>query len=127
MITNINEFKKNNKEATYDNLADDITIINKETLEPINSDEYEIDQIIDIITDQEEIKKFEGASNISKTDLTYKTVDRNDILWITVMLKSRNNSSAYPLGELGVVKVKVLQTFYGLNKLKQLKTTDKIY
>jgi len=114
MITNINEFKN--------------TILNKDTLEPIDSDVYEIDQIVDIITDVEEIKKLEEASgnNLQTTNLTYKSVDRNDVIWITCMLKPRNSSTAYPMGELGVIKCKVLETFYGLNKLKQLKASDKI-
>lgn len=120
---NISESKE------YDNLSDNV-ILNKETLEPIDSDIYEIDHVIDIITDQEEIKKFEARSasydKLNTTDLTYKTVDRNDIIWITCMLKPRNNSGAYPLGEMGVIQCKVLQTFYGLNKLKQLKQSDKI-
>lgn len=100
----------------------------KEKIESINSDEYEIDQIIDIITDVEELKKIEEGSgkNLQTTNLTYKSVDRNDIIWITCMLKPRNSSSAYPMGEMGVIKCKVLETFYGLTKLKQLKSTDKI-
>ena len=42
------------------------------------------------------------------------------------MLKPRNKSTAYPLGEMGVIKCKVLDTFYGLNKLKQLSKNQKI-
>lgn len=96
--------------------------------EPIDSNEYEIDQVIDIITDVEELKKIEEGSgkNLQTTNLTYKSVDRNDIIWITCMLKPRNSSSAYPMGEMGVIKCKVLETFYGLTKLKQLKASDKI-
>ncbi len=110
----------------YDNLSDHTVIINKETLEPIDSEIYEIDSIVDIISDVDEIKKFENAGNLKTTDLTYKSVDRNDIIWITCMLKPRNKSAAYPLGEMGVIKCKILDTFYGLNKLKTLKASDKI-
>jgi len=123
MITSIKHFLIN---EALDN-SNDITIINKDTLEPINSDEYEIESIIDIITDVEEIKKLESVgNNIKTTDLTYRAVDRNDIIWITCMLKPRNKSTAYPLGEMGVIKCKVLDTFYGLNKLKQLSKNQKI-
>jgi hypothetical protein len=114
------------KYENYDNLSDHVAIINKETLEPIDSDIYEIDSIVDIISDVDEIKKFENAGNLKTTDLTYKSVDRNDIIWITCMLKPRNKSAAYPLGEMGVIKCKILDTFYGLNKLKTLKASDKI-
>lgn len=133
MITTIKEFKNNinttqdNVDENYADFKEVTSIIDPETLEPIDPEIYEIDTIVDIITDQEEIKKFEGASNIATTNLNYNTVGRNDILWLTVMLKPRNNSTAYPIGEMGVVQVKVLQTFYGLTKLKQLKSTDKVY
>jgi len=108
-----------------DNLANDL-ILHKDTLEPIDSDVWVIDRVVDVITDQEEIKKYEGAENLQTTNLTYKSVDRNDIIWITCMLKPRNNSTAYPLGELGVLQCKVLNTYYGLNKLNQLSNSAKI-
>lgn len=133
MITTINEFKQYKKsideiiDGEYSPLPSEVTHKYEKTdFEPIDSDEYEIESIIDIITDVEEIKKLESAGNIKSTDLTYRSVDRNDIIWITCMLKARNNSTAYPLGEMGVIKCKVLDTFYGLNKLKQLKASDKI-
>lgn len=65
-------------------------------------------------------------SNLQSTNLTYKSVDRNDILWLTVMLKPRNSAPGNKMGEMGVVKVRVLDTFYGLDKLKHLKANDKI-
>lgn len=97
----------------------------KEKIKPIDSDEFEIEEIIDIFTDVEEIKEASG-SNLKTMDLTNKSVDRNDIVWITARLKPRNNSTAYPLGEIGVLKCKVMETFYGLAKLNQLKASDKI-
>jgi len=66
------------------------------------------------------------ASNLQSTNLTYKSVERNDILWLTVMLKPRNSAPGNRMGEMGVVKVRVLDTFYGMDKLKHLKATDKI-
>jgi len=109
----------------YNNLSNDL-VFSKETLEPIDMNEYEIDSIIDILTDQEEIKKFENANNISSMNMTYTDAKRNDILWITCNLKSRNSSSAYPLSEIGCIQVKVLNKFYGLSKLKQLASQNKI-
>jgi hypothetical protein len=131
MITSIKEYKKNqeiDKDVPYVALNQPensiSNIYNKETFDPIDPNEYYIDKVVDIITDVEEIKEIE--EKIKTTSFNYRGVDRNDILWLTVMLKPRNNSNAYPLGEMGVVQAKVLQTFYGLNKLKQLKATDKI-
>lgn len=99
----------------------------KENLEEIDFDRYEIDAFVNIVTDPEKISLYESrAKNIKSTDLSFKTVDRNDILYLTVMLKPRNSSVANKMGEIGVVRVRVIDTFYGLNKLKQLSHSDKI-
>ena len=97
---------------------------NIKVYEEIPDDLY-IDKVVDVFSDVEELIEGYG-SNIETTNLINRTVGRNDILWITCLLKPRNKSTAYPMGEMGVVKVKVMETFYGLNKLKQLKSTDKI-
>ena len=100
----------------------------EDTLEPIDSNEYEIEKVIDIITDVEQISKLEeSVKNLQSTSFNYKELKNSSIIWLTVMLKPRNNSTAYPLGEMGCIQCKVLQTFYGLNKLKQLKASDKVF
>lgn len=124
MITDIKTFKLI-REA-MDNLSTDIIMLKPDTLEPINSDEWEIDKIIDVITDPKDIEKYENAGSNVSMDLTVKSVDVGQILWLTALLKPRNKSVAYPLGELGVIQVKVMATFYGLNKLSQLKNSGKL-
>lgn len=125
MITTINNFLI--KEA-MDNLADDILMIKPDTLEPIDPEIWEIDSIIDIIIDQEKITKLENAaSNLQTTNLTYRTVEKDNIIWITCLLKPRNKSVAYGMGEMGCLQCRVINTFYGLNKLKQLKDSSKIF
>ena len=125
MITTINKFLI--KEAMDDNLSDDILMIKKDTLEPIDPEVWEISDIIDVITDPKDIAKYEnlGGTNVS-TDLTIKSVEVGQVLWLTALLKPRNKSIAYAMGEMGVIKVKVMQTFYGLNKLNQLKQQGKL-
>jgi hypothetical protein len=99
-----------------------------ENMEPIDFDKYEIESYIDIVNDPEKIKLYESSgNNLQSTNLNFKAVGRNDILWITAMLKPRNSSKANRIGEIGVIKCKVLETFYGMNKLKQLRHTDKIF
>lgn len=88
-------------------------------------DELYIDKVIDVFSDVEELVEGYG-NNIETTNLINRTVGKSDILWITCLLKPRNKSTAYPMGEMGVIKVKVMETFYGLNKLKQLSSKDKI-
>ncbi len=119
MITDIKTFKLI-REA-MDNLSTDIIMLKPDTLEPIDGDVWEIDKIIDVITDPKDIEKYENAGSNVSMDLTVKSVDVGQILWLTALLKPRNKSVAYPLGELGVIQVKVMATFYGLNKLSQLK------
>lgn len=116
MITKLEEFKQ------Y------FEMYNKETLEPIDPEEFEIDQIVDVLTDYEEIKKIEESiigSNVSM-DLVQSEVKAGQIIYLTALLKPRNKSTAYKMGEMGVIKAKILQTWYGLNKLNQLKKSGKL-
>lgn len=124
MITDIKTFKLI-REA-MDNLSTDIIMLKPDTLEPIDGDVWEIDKIIDVITDPKDIEKYENAGSNVSMDLTVKSVDVGQILWLTALLKPRNKSVAYPLGEMGVIKVKVMETFYGLNKLNQLQKAGKL-
>lgn len=117
---------------SVDNLADDIFIVSKNnpsmTLDP---KEWVIDQVVDIISDPKEIRQYDnalealGGSNVS-TDLGVTNAKVGETLWITLLLKPRNASSAYPLGEMGCAKVKILQVYRGLNKLQQLKSQGKL-
>lgn len=126
MITTIKAFKEAKKEMD-DNLSNDIFLVKKDELIPIDPQEYEVVSIIDIITDQEQIKKIENANDIKSTNLNYRDVKQNDVVYITVMLRARNKSTATPNGCVGVLKCKVLQTYYGLTVLNQLKNSDRIY
>lgn len=119
-MMSLNEYKA----EEHDDDTNLSTLYNSETFDEIDMDEFEIGEVIDIITDVDEIKKME--SKIKSTSFNYKDYKRNDIVWITVMLKPRNNSTAYKLGEMGVLRCKILQTYYGLNKLKQLKNRETI-
>lgn len=130
MITSINEFrKKNEAKEMDDNLSADIFMVKKDELIPIDTAEWTVDKVVDVITDLEQIKKFEGtaAVYIKSTNLDYKDVTDNSVIYITCMLKPKNNSTAYPTGQLGILKCRVLQTYYGLTVLNQLKRSDKIY
>jgi hypothetical protein len=55
------------------------------------------------------------------TDLTVKNVKRGDVLWITATLRPKNASTAYAPGQLGVLKVRVVDLFYSLSALKYAK------
>jgi hypothetical protein len=122
MITSINQFKLLQEKKRKDKeIIDGVTIFNKETLEPIDPEEYEIGKIIDIITDVDEITKIEEQTSAGlPTGMTPKSYKNGDIIWLTVMLEPRNKSAAYNIGEMGIVKCKIMQSFRGLSKLNQL-------
>lgn len=130
MITSINEFrKKNEAKEMDDNLSADIFMVKKDELVPIDTAEWTVDKVVDVITDLEQIKKFEGtaADYIKSTNLDYKDVTDNSVIYITCMLKPKTSSTATPAGVMGVLRCKVLQTYYGLTVLNQLKRSDKIF
>jgi hypothetical protein len=123
MITDFEQYRIISE--AVDNLSDDITIYGKDDPDKrIDPNVWEIDRIVDVITDPDEIEKYE-SQNVSM-DLTVKTVKPGDVLWLTALLKPRNNSAAHNIGEMGVIQVKVMQTFYGLNKLKQVKAQGRL-
>jgi hypothetical protein len=115
------EIKKFDKTKTYEPLSDDIIALNKldtgeyeEITEPI-----EIVQITGMITDEEEIKQLE-ESFVLDTSVTIKDIKRGDTIWMTALLQ-RTSGSSINSQKLGVVKVRVVDYYWGLNKLNQIK------
>ena len=117
----------NETKEVDDKLADDIVIVDKDTLKPMVGD-YELVKIIDVINNPEEIKKLEEALGTSvNTDLNITEVKVGKIVWMTAMIKARNKSTANPLGELAVIQLKIINWTYGLSKLNQLKQQGKLF
>lgn len=121
------EIKKFNKTKTYEPLSDDITILNKldtgeyeEIKEPV-----EIVQITGMITDEEEIKKLNKLDEnfTLDTSLTIKDIKVGQIIWLTALLQ-RTSGSSINSQKLGVVQVRVVNFYYGLNKLNQIKPVN---
>lgn len=105
------EFKK---------LSDDIVVISKnddgtyeKITEPIN-----ILQVTGIITDQEEIKKIKEAFTLD-TSIVVKNVKRGDTLYLTCLLEKETTTSRNPQN-WGILKVRIVDYYYGLNKLNTL-------
>jgi hypothetical protein len=129
MITNFDKFREQNeaKKNTDPQLSSDVTAVKADTLEPLDMDEWEIDKIVDVMTDLEKIKKIEenSGANVS-TDLTMKNIKVGQKVYLTALLKPKNRSTAYAIGEMGVIVARVTDIFYGLNKLNQLKKSGKL-
>ena len=115
--------KSYNKNKEFNQLSDDIVVLSKldsgdyeEIKEPV-----EIVQITGIITDDDEIAKLDEASGTHiNTDLSLKEVKRGQKIWITCLLK-KPNSLALNSQSLGLIKVRIIDIFYGLSKLSTLK------
>ena len=130
ITTKFDEFKskkvkKFDKDQEYEPLSNDIIALSK-----LDNGEYEkvigpvnIVQITGVITDEEEIKKLDevaGGGAILSTDLSLKEVKRGMEIWITALLK-KPSSSVYNTQSIGVLKVRIIDIYYGLSKLSTLK------
>ncbi len=110
----------------YKDLSDDIVALSKledgtyeEIKEPVS-----ILQVTGLITDPEEIKQIEEAFTMD-TSLVVKDIKRGDILWLTALLEKTNTTSRNAQN-WGVVKVRVVDYYWGLNKLNTInKNTNK--
>lgn len=127
MITNLNKWKQN-KSIVESNEKPLLLTIKDDKVETVDSNDYEIESIIDIVK-AEDMKKYENAVSQSDPNMSFfnKSVKENDIIYLTVMLKPRNNSTVNAQGEIGIAKCKITQIFYGTTKLNQLMKQGKIY
>lgn len=122
-IKKFNEYDKN------DELSDDILALAKDKegeFKPIKG-KIDIVQIKGIVP-EEEVKELEKAikENLTlDTSLTITDVKRGHELWLVALLK-KSNSTAWNAQQMGVIKVRVVDYFYGLNKLHSLKRDGKI-
>ncbi len=107
----------------FKELSDDITVLSKledgsyeQIKEPIN-----VLQVTGLITDEEEIKKITEAFTLD-TSVVIKDIKRGDILYLTALLE-RTSGSSINSQKLGVVKVRVVDYYWGLSKLNTLPKT----
>ncbi len=133
ITTKFDNFKKEqnkeyNKNKEFEPLSDDITILQK-----LDNGDYEkvkgpiqIRNITGIITDENELNKIENqiseavpAAPVFNTDLQLKTVKRGDVIWVTALLE-RPGPASYSSQTMGVLKCRIIDYFYGLNKLKYI-------
>lgn len=105
----------------YKPLADDILALQKtEDGEFIPIKEpVKIEQIVDIIKDEKTIKKIEENITVD-TNVSVGEVKRGQILYLTAMLSRPHQTTPFNQTTMGVIKVRVIDYFYGLNKLKQV-------
>jgi len=124
------EVKRFDKTGEYQPLSDDVTALAK-----LDTGEYEeiegpinITQILGVVTDPEEIKEIEKAvkENVTlDTSVVIKDIKRGDILWMTALLEKKTNTASWNSQVLSVIKVRVVDYFYGLNKLNTIRKINK--
>lgn len=116
--------KKFDKDKQFQSLSDDIIAISK-----LDNGEYEkvkgpveIVQITGVITDEDEIKKLEEAAGIPPVsmDLSLKEVKRGQEIWATALLK-KPGSAVYNTNTVGLLKLRIVDIYFGLSKLSTLK------
>lgn len=129
-----NDFIKNKQTIKTENKSAEK--LNKEIIkkagDEINSDikiedtkDYTIDKIVAISTEKPNMdgkvdltsESYMDATPLT-TDLNLKNVAKGDTLYITAVLTPKTTSAMYKPGRLGVLKVRVLDLYYDLNKLK---------
>jgi len=116
----IKKFKPYN-EDTDSNLSDDILAFEKTEdgeIIPIKGP-IEIESIVDIIKDENTINKIEENITVDTT-VSVGEVKRGQIIYLTAMLKKSHQTTPYNQTTLGVLKCRIIDYFYGLNKLKQV-------
>jgi len=119
------EVKKFDKTKEYQPLSDDVTALAK-----LDTGEYEeiegpinITQILGVVTDPEEIKEIEKAvkENVTlDTSLILKDVKRGQIIYLTALLE-KSKTASWNAQTMGVVKCRIVDYYYGLNKLRTIK------
>ena len=129
ITTKFNDFKdkktkKFDKDKEFQPLSDDIIALSK-----LDNGEYEkvkgpiqIVQITGMIDDPEEIKKLDEIAGgpVISTDLALKQVKRGQELWITCLLQ-KPSTAVYNSQTMGVLKVRIIDIYFGLSKLSTLK------
>jgi hypothetical protein len=96
-------------------------------IERLDTDEWGVEKILDIRVQGEDVPEEGDTTNEAgqsfplTTDLSVRDVSRGDVLWITALLKPKHGSTAYAPGQMGVLKVRVMDVFKGLSALKNAK------
>jgi hypothetical protein len=130
ITTKFNDFKdkkikKFEKDKEFQPLSDDIIAISR-----LDNGDYQkvkgpvqIIQITGVITDEDEIKKLDEIAGgpVLNTDLSLKQVKRGDTIWLTALLQKPSSSTVYNSQTMSVIKARIVDIYYGLNKLNQMK------
>ena len=90
--------------------------------EPIDilKGDYYIENILDIITDEDEIAKNEAALVLDDS-LAPKNIKKGDYIWMTALLKKKGTESYTSQSYTATIKLRVDDIYNGLRNLKLAK------
>lgn len=94
--------------------------------ENFNSSEWEIETIISIMdedpakSEQERLKSEEISEAITFNASVPKDVKRGDHIWITALIKRKGATSMNDPGRQAVIKLRVVDIYYGLQHLNKV-------
>ena len=118
--------KEFNKTKTFEPLSSDIVALKE--LEDGNiekvSGPIEIIQITGIITDKDRIAKLEESTVVGpqfNADLGSNEVKRGDVIWVTALAQKPTTTSWNSQPSYHVLKCRIMDIYFGLNKLKTIK------
>jgi hypothetical protein len=120
MSNSIKKFEEYSQDPLMDDIKDDIND-NDEEFDP---KEWEIDKVIDVLTEDPSKSEDERLKEFTSEAVTFdasvpKDVKRGDYLWITAMIKKKDTSYNNP-GRQAVIKLRVVEIYYGLAHLNKV-------
>ena len=130
ITTNFEEYKKKKvdefkKKKTFDPLSSDIIALKE--LQDGNYEKVEgpieILQVTGVITDKDRLAKLDEAvlgGPQFNADLGSKEVKRGDVIWVTALAQRPTTTSWNNQPSYHVLKCRIVDIFYGLNKLKTI-------
>lgn len=113
---------------TQDELMNDLdnNEFDIESGEEFDSSEWQIDSIIDIITDDPTKSEEEvlDSTKIEENAVTFdmsvpRDISRGDYVWVTALIKKKNANFNNP-GRQAVIKLRVTEIYYGLAHLNKV-------
>jgi len=108
-------------DTTNQELSNDITELEYDDFGKLDGD-WEIESIIDIVTAEDDDKVTESSTGIMGThiDLGNKEIKRGKVFYITAMVKKPGNTSMFSQSKMSVIKVRVVDIYYGLSQLNKI-------
>ncbi|CAG7581570.1 MAG: hypothetical protein SLAVMIC_00907 [uncultured marine phage] len=114
---------ENSKDETQETLSDDVLEVEVDG-EEVDMKDYYIEDVLDVIIPDE--KEFGNSveENLNAigvhSDLTVRQAKRGDIIWITALLRKKGTSSFTSPAVQGVLKVRIVDIYYGLQYLNKV-------